>query len=473
MATYVLQNPYRASTTGLVSADLDDYVINPMHEHGDMLSGGVAGLPERVAGNTIADTRFLSQTGTGSAAGNPTWAVPTSSQISYDGDEPNVHDKLDSLQTAISVLTSVQGATGTSIQGSQGAASSQAAVSLQGLQGMAGLSGAAVQGIAGTGGLQGTGGLTIQGLAGSGGAQGNYGVQGGTGVTGSIGPGVCFQGYFDASQIYYNNSLRRDIVRYGNDYYLYKGTDATSAAWDINNWETFGATFNSVATEILFANFGYVDNLGVRELEAVGRTVGSLSGTLATTAPDHIDNSPGVIQVETITLTGSEGLANITVGATTHHCLWNESLTQTAADFAAEHGYADLILSSDGPDIIFTALVAGVGFTQPIITNVPQDYRGAVKIQGNDIWENVTEDNTTGGLYINRRSWGGGQGYYRFFRIEDGMGTAIMAVGGRELGSGGNTVVIDAPTVVFNNLPTSDPNVSKQLWSNNGILTIS
>jgi hypothetical protein len=459
MATFVLQDPYPVTSVGPVSADLDDYVLNPMLAHGDIIAGGTAGTATRIAGNTSTSTMYLSQTGDGSTAGHPTWVTTGIQGIT--GSQGIIGS-----QGAQGLSgTGIQGTSGISIQGIQG---------IIGSQGTAGSSGNSIQGIAGSQGLSGI--ASSQGIQGTGGAQGNFGSQGGTGVTGSIGPGVCFQGWFAADHIYYNNALRRDIVRYENDYYLYKGTNGTSAAWNINNWETFGATFNSVATEILFANFGYVDNLGVREFEGVGRTIGDLHGHLATEAPDHVDNAPATLQVETITLEGSEGFANITIDAVTQHCLWNESLTQTAADFAAEHGYANLVLSSDGPKIIFTALEAGTGFSQPSIANYPMDFRGAIKIQGNEMWENVTEDNEHGGIIINGRSWGGGQGYKRFLQIEDGMGSAIAIFSGN-ITSGQNdlgpAVAIYAPIIYVPFLPTSaDGLINGQLWSENGTVKV-
>jgi hypothetical protein len=489
MSTFILTNPYRASTTGLVSADLDDYVINPMHEHGDMLYGGTAGSTTRLVGNTTTDCKFLSQLGTGVIAGDPSWIIPTSANISYDGDEATVHDKLDALGTAIGVVSSTQGTSGIQgyygVQGVQGNIGIQGASGINGINGTNGINGVgiSVQGIAGSMGLQGVVGIGLQGPTGD----GSQGPAGGNGTNGSVGPGVCFQGYFDPARLYYNNANRRDIVRYENDYYLYKGEDAHASAWDeATNWEHFGATFNSVATEILFAAFGYVDNLGVRELEAVGRTVGTLNGTLATEAPDHVDNAPGVFQVETITLTGEEGFAWINIGGTlvegafvggvTQHCLWNETLTKTATDFASEHGYANLQLSSNGPKIIFTALVAGVGFTQPAIINVPETHRGAVKIQGNDIWENVKEDGESGGIYINRRSYDGGQGYHRYLTIQDGMGGTIATFAGNiksgetDLGSG---FAIFTPLIYVPMLPNSSVGlISGQLYSDGGFIKV-
>jgi hypothetical protein len=63
MATFVLNNPYPISSVTAISADLDDYVRNPMHEHGDMIYGGPAGIATRLTGNSTTDRLYLSQIG--------------------------------------------------------------------------------------------------------------------------------------------------------------------------------------------------------------------------------------------------------------------------------------------------------------------------------------------------------------------------------------------------------------------------
>jgi hypothetical protein len=186
MGTFVLNNPYPITSVGPVSADLDDYILNPMHDHGDMIYGGVAGLPTRVAGNTTTDTMFLSQVGAASIAGHPTWVEISSDLVTYDGDEPNVHDKLDSLQAAI-------GAVPSGAQGTQG---------LQGIQGISvqGTQGTYIQGTQGTTGLQGIQGQAIQGTAGGASSQGTTGSQGPQGPQGISGTEI-IQGTPSAQQV--------------------------------------------------------------------------------------------------------------------------------------------------------------------------------------------------------------------------------------------------------------------------------
>jgi hypothetical protein len=43
------------------------------------------------------------------------------------------------------------------------------------------------------------------------------------------------------------------VVKYGETYYIYKGTNNAGGAWSSGNWENFGAQFSSVATDLLLA----------------------------------------------------------------------------------------------------------------------------------------------------------------------------------------------------------------------------
>ena len=87
------------------------------------------------------------------------------------------------------------------------------------------------------------------------GAKGDKGDPGAPGEKGDPGPGIVYRGTFSSTAKYYNNDKRRDVVTYnagdGDKYYLYKGPDDASGAWNISNWEEFGAQFDSVATDIL------------------------------------------------------------------------------------------------------------------------------------------------------------------------------------------------------------------------------
>ena len=88
-------------------------------------------------------------------------------------------------------------------------------------------------------------------------------------------------------------------------------------------------------------------------------------------------------QIDTVTLTGTSGTANITgAGGLTKLVTFNSDLTTTAADFVTAHAAAYLAvgieITSADEILTFTAHVAGTAFTSPVIANVSGDLNGTV-----------------------------------------------------------------------------------------------
>ncbi len=81
------------------------------------------------------------------------------------------------------------------------------------------------------------------------------GADGADGADGSstTGPALVYRGIHSSTSIYYNNTQRRDAVKFGSIFYIFKGSNATSGAFSTSNWENFGAQFESVATNLLLA----------------------------------------------------------------------------------------------------------------------------------------------------------------------------------------------------------------------------
>ena len=108
-----------------------------------------------------------------------------------------------------------------------------------------------------------------------------------------------------------------------------------------------------------------------------------MATTTLTLNPTLITVASDVAQVETVTLTGTSGTAEITVaGGLTKTVTFNTSLTQTATDFDSDHSAAytaeGITVTTSGADIIFTAAVAGTPFDAPVITNLTGDLDGSV-----------------------------------------------------------------------------------------------
>jgi len=108
----------------------------------------------------------------------------------------------------------------------------------------------------------------VAGVTGQDGQDGQDGEDGQDGTNGPPGPGVTYRGLWSVLTEYVSSSLRRDVVE-GTDgsYYLAKSSHTAS---NLNQrpvdggsyttyWESFGAEFSSVATDILFSQDVYAN----------------------------------------------------------------------------------------------------------------------------------------------------------------------------------------------------------------------
>ena len=119
-----------------------------------------------------------------------------------------------------------------------------------------------ISGVNGTDGTDGADGVP--------GADGTDGVDGVDGATGATGPSPVFQGDYSSSKTYYGTGTRVDIVKYSGSYYVARtdaGTFSNVVPTNTAKWNTFGAQFDSVATDLLFAELAYIENLGVQNLK--------------------------------------------------------------------------------------------------------------------------------------------------------------------------------------------------------------
>jgi hypothetical protein len=356
-------------------------------------------------------------------------------------------------------------------------------------------------------------------------------------------PAATYQGEWIIGKDYYGTHTRVDIVHYNGTmrYYIavprdttqpFKGVapDAPGAEY---YWAEFGGNFESIATQFLFAENSYLENVGVRFLQGVPELAGTLDGdvdhTLANqtgsqredyitlsgydgqanitcnlmtrtimvssgnlydamdqfvenfgpmyedigvrvyhpmassslwfcemngedfSGATEIDNLTGDIdgtvynqsphstsqkQIDTITLKGSGGSADIRCNNQTFRAAWDDSLTKTASNFAETYDpwyrINHVIVTSDGPDIIFTAEFAGDPFyLETIITPITTNYDGAISIRGNHIWENYSNNELNSAICINMKGYQEGQAYGRRVIIGDGYGNKVMELGGR------------------------------------------
>lgn len=94
-------------------------------------------------------------------------------------------------------------------------------------------------------------------------AQGSKGDKGDTGDS----PALVFQGDYNPQKTYYGTPNRVDAVRYQGSYYVAR-TDAGEfygiAPNNTSKWNTFGATFDSVATLLLLAEYANIGNFVIK-----------------------------------------------------------------------------------------------------------------------------------------------------------------------------------------------------------------
>lgn len=79
-----------------------------------------------------------------------------------------------------------------------------------------------------------------------------------------------YQGVYDSTRTYYGTLRRTDVVKYNDVYYVARadvGAFINKLPTNTDYWNEFGAQFESAATKLFFAEFAYVENLGVRDLQ--------------------------------------------------------------------------------------------------------------------------------------------------------------------------------------------------------------
>ena len=90
------------------------------------------------------------------------------------------------------------------------------------------------------------------------GEKGDKGEDGKPGDKGEKGdsPVLVYRGIYDSSKTYYGNSKRLDAVKYNNQYYIVRidaGTFSNVTPTTTSKWNTFGAQFETIATNLLLA----------------------------------------------------------------------------------------------------------------------------------------------------------------------------------------------------------------------------
>lgn len=107
-------------------------------------------------------------------------------------------------------------------------------------------------------------------------AQGSKGQDGIDGANGKS-PVMVFRGQYDSSKTYYGNNNRLDCVKHGDTYYIARidaGTFSPPAPPDTSKWNAFGASFESIATNLLLAEGANIGDWFI----SGGKIVSTLTG---------------------------------------------------------------------------------------------------------------------------------------------------------------------------------------------------
>lgn len=91
-------------------------------------------------------------------------------------------------------------------------------------------------------------------------------------------PATVFRGVYDNSNTYYGTKYRLDVVKYNGVYYVARidaGTFSGKSPTDTSKWNTFGAQFESVATELLLAENANIAGFVYRNNKMESQFIGS------------------------------------------------------------------------------------------------------------------------------------------------------------------------------------------------------
>ena len=133
--------------------------------------------------------------------------------------------------------------------------------------------------------------------------------QGATGETGAAGAGIAYQGEWATSTAYIGTATRKDVVKGSdNEYWIAKSSHTSGASTKpitggsyATYWETFGATFSSVATDILFA-----DDVYAQKTVNIGTSGGS--PVIALDADDGNSHANPFIGISSSTYDANSGI---------------------------------------------------------------------------------------------------------------------------------------------------------------------
>ena len=174
------------------------------------------------------------------------------------------------------------------------------------------------------------------------GSKGDKGEDGKPGDKGEKGdsPVLVYRGIYDSSKTYYGNSKRLDAVKYNNQYYIVRidaGTFSNVTPTTTSKWNTFGAQFETIATNLLLAEGANIGDWFIKG--------GKIVSTMGNGNRVELDASMARIYIESSSGGGDYALvdfgAKMTIDA-------NRGIFETRAKNAPDYSNAVSYMSPTG-----------------------------------------------------------------------------------------------------------------------------
>ena len=107
-------------------------------------------------------------------------------------------------------------------------------------------------------------------------------------------PAMVYRGVYDSTKTYYGNQYRLDCVKQGDTYYIARidaGTFTNIAPPNTSKWNVFGAQFESVATQLLLAQYANIGNFVIKDNCIISQK-GTINGVASTdySNPNFVPN---------------------------------------------------------------------------------------------------------------------------------------------------------------------------------------
>lgn len=199
-------------------------------------------------------------------------------------------------------------------------------------------------------------------------------------------PVMVFRGVYSSSKTYYGNEHRLDCVKQGNTYYIARidaGTFSTPAPPDSSKWNSFGASFESIATNLLLAEGANIGDWFI----SGGKIVSTLTGENKIT----LDAKNSRIQVVSATSGGIYSQENL-------GSIVDIDANQGIVEARANSGYSAVSYISP------TGVFANRAGTQCVAASTGMTQRAAICGLGygnlnKDDWQFGSDSNLIAGVY--------------------------------------------------------------------------